>query len=110
MIDTSKAIPITRAAKLVPSQTRPDRPVCTATVHRWITYGVHGVKLEAVSVGGKWATTPEALDRFFRAVTERRLAAKGGGGGGTVMTTEADRRMRHRQGETERELDALGVV
>jgi len=45
------------------------RPHVSA-VHRWRQNGLKGVRLEAIQVGGAWHTSIEALDRWFKAVTE----------------------------------------
>jgi hypothetical protein len=36
-----------------------------ATVHRWASKGVRGIKLEFLQVGGVRCTTMAALERFF---------------------------------------------
>lgn len=46
----------------------PNRPNL-ATLFRWRTRGCRGVILETVLLGGRRATSVEALDRFFAAVT-----------------------------------------
>jgi len=79
MIDMKNAISIGRAARSLPSS-RPDEPVSNQTVHRWITAGVHGVRLEAVKLGAKWMTDPAAIDRFVRELTESRVKAVGTAG------------------------------
>jgi hypothetical protein len=50
------------------------RPVHPASVHRWATRGIPGpdgtrIRLEAVKVGCRWATSVEALGRFLAATT-----------------------------------------
>jgi hypothetical protein len=50
-------------------------------VYRWFRTGVAGVKLEVVYCGG-WATSVEAIERFFVAVT----AAKRGGDPASIRT------------------------
>lgn len=40
----------------------------TATVFRYSTRGINGVKLESWLIGGKRVTTPEAIDGFVRAI------------------------------------------
>jgi excisionase family DNA binding protein len=46
--------------------------VSKATLHRWITYGTKGVRLEAAKVGGRWRTSEEAIQRFSDCLTPRR--------------------------------------
>lgn len=42
------------------------------TVYRWINFGIAGVKLESVCIGGTQYVSQESLDRFFAASTEAR--------------------------------------
>jgi hypothetical protein len=55
------------------------RPVHLAWVHRWATRGIPGpdgtrIRLEAVKVGCRWATSVEALGRFLAATTAAATA------------------------------------
>jgi len=93
MIDeTETLIPVQKVAHLV----NPAKPPNLSTVWRWITAGVHGVRLEAVRLGGCRFSSREAVQRFVRALNEepgtvpapptaaaeragRELAAKRGG-------------------------------
>ena len=43
---------------------RENRPVHYATIHRWRSRGLKGIRLEAVRVGGAWHTSWEAFRRF----------------------------------------------
>jgi hypothetical protein len=52
----------------------PGRRPHAATVHRWILRGVGGVHLEAVKLGGRWATSVEAVDRFIDRLTHAATA------------------------------------
>jgi hypothetical protein len=65
MIDTEteRLVTITEAAKLLPS--RPN----VATLWRWRTAGVRGVRLETIMLGGRRMTSREALQRFHEGVT-----------------------------------------
>jgi hypothetical protein len=65
MIDLQNetVITLTEAPKTLPS--RPS----LATLFRWGSRGCRGVVLETVLLGGRRATSREALDRFFMAVT-----------------------------------------
>lgn len=60
MIDhnAESLLTMTDASKLLPG--RPD----AATLWRWRTKGVRGVKLESILYGGRRVTSREALDRF----------------------------------------------
>jgi hypothetical protein len=92
-------IPFSAAAKRLP-RLRNDRPVSPNTIWRWATRGLHGVKLESVSVGTIRCTSVEALDRFLRAINAPAdLAAP----------ARTDSRDVRRQEEVERELDQAGV-
>ena len=46
------------------------------TVANWARIGVRGVKLETVRVGGKRATSREAIGRFFAALEATKQPAK----------------------------------
>jgi transposase len=60
------------------SLTRPEvarRLACHIdTVTAYIERGHDGVRLEARRVGGRWKTSPEALDRFLDELTRRARA------------------------------------
>src|SRR5436190_235143 len=56
-------IPFSQAARELPG--RPHR----ATLHRWRSRGVRGVKLETCLVGGRRFTSYEAIKRFSVEVT-----------------------------------------
>lgn len=40
-----------------------------ATLHRWATDGLKGVRLEVIRIGGTTCTSKSALQRFFNALT-----------------------------------------
>jgi len=65
MVDfqNEQAVTLTQAAKLLP--TRPN----VATLWRWRTAGVRGVRLETYLSGGRRMTTLESLQRFQDRVT-----------------------------------------
>ena len=44
--------------------------VHVATIHRWISLGVNGVRLESYKLGQARRTTREALERFAKSSTE----------------------------------------
>lgn len=46
------------------------RPVSLASVYRWTTAGLDGVRLRRFRVAGQWATTVEELARWQQALTE----------------------------------------
>jgi hypothetical protein len=94
-----KRIPLAQAARELFAPNHEGRPVHVSTVLRWVLHGVRGVKLEAVRVGGRWATTLEAIRRFEAACTAKYAAAPG------IVDPSRERHER----EIERELTAMGV-
>ena len=72
MIDLSKEslISCKEASKFFPPGRRGKKPH-RSTIFRWITCGVRGVRLEAVSLPGGRATSREAIARFLKALTEQ---------------------------------------
>lgn len=71
MIDHEPLIPLGKAAKFAPNHD--GRPASYATLHRWCTRGIRGVRLECLKAGKTWCTSREALTRFFRALAEAEL-------------------------------------
>ena len=57
------------APRAPPAQARAGRPVSPATLWRWSSHGLRGVRLETVRVGGTTCTSTEALSRFFAALS-----------------------------------------
>ena len=57
-------VPFAEAARHLP-RLRAGRPVSPATLWRWSSHGLRGVRLETVRVGGTTCTSTEALSRFF---------------------------------------------
>jgi len=57
------------AAATLPHR-RGGRPTHSATLFRWATEGLRGIKLEVVQVGATKCTSREALARFFARLTE----------------------------------------
>ena len=72
-IATESIIGLTAAAKRLP-KLRNDRPVSPATIWRWYRFGIHGIKLETIVVGGTRATSVEALNRFLAAINGQTMA------------------------------------
>ncbi len=73
MIDTTveKPIPLDQ----LPPEAIPGRrgkPVHQVTLSLWYRRGVRGVRLETIMIGGRRATTLEALSRFYTAVSLAR--------------------------------------
>ena len=57
------------AAQILPRHRRGRKPHF-GTLWRRVTSGLKGVKLETIRVGGPLCTRPEALQRFFRRLSE----------------------------------------
>lgn len=72
-IATEKLIALADVPKHLPKR-RGGRKVNLATVYRWASHGLHGVRLEVVQVGGTKCTSMTALQKFF----ERLSAAANG--------------------------------
>jgi hypothetical protein len=64
---TEGTIPFSEAARRLPRM-RNGRPVSPATLWRWASHGLRGVRLETVRVGGTTCTSLEALRRFFERI------------------------------------------
>jgi hypothetical protein len=54
---------LVEAARRLPSR-RCGKRVHSATVYRWISRGIRGVRLESIRVGGSTYTSAEAIQRF----------------------------------------------
>jgi hypothetical protein len=74
------------------------KPPGPGTLARWAQHGLRGVRLEIVRVGGRLASSREALARFFSAVE----AARGG-----PSVEHAHQQKTPNTRETEEELDRL---
>src|SRR5262245_39482752 len=83
------------AARRLPRLTA-DRPVSPATLWRWAHRGVRGVRLETWRLGGRTATSLEALRRFVAARSDPACPAG----------SSADP---PHQAAVEAQLDALGI-
>ncbi len=58
---------------------RPDGRVLTrASVNRWVTRGVCGIRMPAIRVGNRWFSTEEALHWFVKASTSNSCGAAAG--------------------------------
>lgn len=77
-IDTTveRTVPLAKAARQVES-VRCDGHAHPGTLHRWRLFGINGVRLECIKVGGVWHTSPQALQRFFERVTAAEQTAAG---------------------------------
>ncbi len=97
MIDheAEQLLTLTAAAKLLPG--RPN----VATLWRWRTSGIRGIKLETFLFGGRRMTSREALSRFF----ERTTAAADG----APVQAETPRQREHAIDRAEKRAQELGV-
>ena len=62
-IGDETVVSLTDAAKQLPRRRAGKRPH-VATLYRWASAGVRGIKLETIQVGGTLCTSLEALQRF----------------------------------------------
>ncbi len=76
-LDNEPLLNFTQAAELLPVGSRPS----SSTWWRWHRYGIGGVKLETVVVGGARLTTKAALERFIVASSAAKDAARSQPGG-----------------------------
>jgi hypothetical protein len=58
-----KPLPLAEAARLLPKRPNP------ATLWRWRTRGIRGVRLQTLMIGGRRHVLPSALRQFIEAVT-----------------------------------------
>jgi hypothetical protein len=89
---TETVVPFAEAARRLP-RLRRDRPVSPATLWRWASSGLRGVRLETCRVGGTRCTSLEALARFFAALEGRKVSLAPA----------------HTPGKVEAELDRIGI-
>jgi hypothetical protein len=67
---SEETISLAAAARRLP-KLRAGRPVSPATIWRWASHGLRGVRLETARVGGTTVTSPAALRAFFAALGDR---------------------------------------
>ena len=63
-VQSEHLLTMSQAAKAIPGG-----GIHISTLWRWRIRGIHGVKLETATIGGKRMTSREALARFFAATT-----------------------------------------
>jgi hypothetical protein len=90
---TETVLPFAAAARSIP-RLRAEKPVNPATLWRWASHGLRGVKLETIRCGGTRCTSREALKRFFAALAGESAPA---------LTP------RQQSERTSQELDAIGI-
>ncbi len=74
-ITQEQLITFSELARSLPRR-RSDRPVHLATIHRWRSRGLKGIRLEAVKVGGAWHCSLEAFRRFTDRLTAEAESAE----------------------------------
>jgi len=67
---TDALIALSAATRLGWMPRRNGQPIHVATLYRWDTRGVKGVRLQTVMVGRTRCTTEQALREFFKALAE----------------------------------------
>ncbi|MEZ6126637.1 MAG: DUF1580 domain-containing protein [Planctomycetaceae bacterium] len=67
-VNEETIITFSQLARSLPCR-RNHRPVHVATIHRWRSRGLKGIRLESVKVGGAWHTSQEAFARFTARLT-----------------------------------------
>ena len=71
-IRSEEIFSLTAATKLPCfSNRRSGKRINVSTLWRWATLGVRGIKLETIMAGGSRATSLEAIERFFQALTRQ---------------------------------------
>lgn len=96
-VNVEHILTFAQLARRVPRRRR-DRPVHVSTIHRWRDPGLHGVRLEAVRVGGGWVTSLEAYQRFVESLTMNAMDE----------AEEAQARNNDTNAEVEQQLKELG--
>ena len=98
MIDlhTEHLLSLPAAVKALP-RTRTGKATHIATVYRWISRGIRGVRLESIRVGGALYTSREAIQRFADRLT-----------GSGAVRDPAPRRT-ELQPDTDAKLDRFGL-
>jgi hypothetical protein len=62
-LKNESVLALSQAARRIPLNHN-GKGVHVGTLMRWIRKGVKGVRLEATRLGGRWVTSPEAIQRF----------------------------------------------
>ena len=113
-ITDETVLPLARAAKTLPRK-RNGKPTHTATLYRWSSAGLRGIKLEVIRVGGCVCTSTEALQRFFDRLTESDTRRARRRRPQQMEAAASGDRQRESAGgadaaEVERQLDELGFT
>ena len=104
-IRTEEIFSLTEATKLPCfGRRRGGKRINVSTLWRWSTVGVRGIKLETIMAGGTRATSLEAIEKFFTALT---IQADGGNVPSPQPRLTAARRKQIEQAE--KRLAAAGI-
>jgi hypothetical protein len=100
---TEPLIPLTQVSRLpfIPRR-RKGKKLNVATVFRWASTGIRGVKLEVVRVGGTLCTSRAALLEFFRALTQANSDA-------AASVTRTPKQRQHANERAAHELKKIGI-
>jgi hypothetical protein len=90
-IQTEDLVEIQKVPDVLPKNG--GRKIHLATVYRWLSRGLSGVRLETCCIGARRYTSREALQRFSETVTAVR--------DGTVLNVPKVNRKRHEQADAE---------
>jgi hypothetical protein len=95
-----QVLSLKEAARL-PFLRRGGKPMAFSTIWRWSLKGCAGVRLETVRIGGRTATSIEAVERFIE-----RLSS----GTPAPITTSTPGQRTRRQAKAEDRLEAAGIL
>jgi len=107
-IEHETIINLTQATKILPL--RRGKRIAISTLWRWRRKGLRGVRLEYVRIGRNIATSREALNRFFNALTEIDTLPEGDSQLASRRKPDPTPSARRRQlGEADRVLEEAGI-
>lgn len=95
-MDLEEIVSMAGATKVIPKRASGKR-VHVATVYRWASVGLKGVRLETIQIGGHCYTSTEALHRFFKALTADRDGSGGHENRSEGVSGNLDRRLAGRR-------------
>jgi hypothetical protein len=88
------AIDITRDKLITLPQVAADLGLSRVTVLRWVTRGIHGIRLEAIRAGRSFRTTSECLQQFLDDLTTTTTRRPAGAKGSARTQSHETRRAR----------------
>lgn len=109
MIDhqDEQLIRLTKVPDHLPGTDQGNR-VHPATIYRWVSRGIRGVRLETVRIGGGRYTSIEALHRFIEATSDEASAdAPGTAALGSAGPTHRSSRKRRTAQRVQRAVDEI---